>query len=158
MTEYVVRLAARADLPALTRNRVRMFEDMAVLAGAPFDPAYLARLEAETLPVFEAGFGTEQFGWLAEHDGTAVASAMVAIQPWLPHPRYPEGVRPYLHSVYSDPGHRGNGLALRLTEAAMAWAKERRYSTMVLHASEQGRPIYEKLGFVSGSEYFRSLA
>ena len=41
---------------------------------------------------------------------------MVTIQPWLPHPRYPSGTRPYLHSVSTHPDHRGHGLARRLTE------------------------------------------
>ncbi len=134
-----------------------MFDDMAVLSGTPLDPAYLAELEQATLVAFEAGFDIDQFGWVVEHAGAAVASAM-AVQPWLPHPRYPGGARPYLHSVYTEPDHRGHGLALQLTEAAMSWAAARGFTAMALHTSEQGRPIYERLGFGSGSEYYRSFA
>ena len=104
---------------------------------------------------FERGEGL--LGWIAEHGAEPAATAMVTIQPWLPHPRYPSGTRPYFHSVSTLPAHRGRGLAQRLTEAAVEWARNRGFVTFALHASEQGRPIYERLGFVGASEYVLPL-
>lgn len=157
MSEYVLRAATKDDIPTLVRGRVRMFEDMATHAGATFDPALGARLGEESRAVFAAGWGSDHVGWLFESDGVPVASAMVTLQPWLPHPRYPSGVRPYYHSVHTHPVHRGHGLASRLTEVAIEWARERGFTHFVLHASEQGRPIYERLGFVNSSEWILPL-
>ncbi|MCB0981619.1 MAG: GNAT family N-acetyltransferase [Ilumatobacter sp.] len=155
--DYLVREATEDDIPALVRSRVRMFEDMAVHRGDPIDPELMAWIGRESTTVFQAGFGVDHFGWIAEHGAEPAATAMVTIQPWLPHPRYPSGTRPYFHSVSTLPAHRGRGLAQRLTEAAVEWARNRGFVTFALHASEQGRPIYERLGFVGASEYVLPL-
>lgn len=134
-----------------------MFEDMAAHAGDVLDPALAARIAHESTTLFIAGWGHEHVGWVCEVEGSAVASAMVTLQPWLPHPRYPSGVRPYFHSVHTDPAHRGRGIARRLTEAAIEWAREQGCTNFVLHASVQGRPIYERLGFTNSSEWILPL-
>jgi hypothetical protein len=43
--------------------------------------------------------------------------------------------------------HRGVGAAL--TEAAVAWLRDRGAETVLLYATDQGRPIYERAGFVA---------
>lgn len=155
--DYLVREATAADIPVLVRSRVRMFEDMAVHRGDPIDHDLMDWIGRESTTVFQAGFGVDHFGWIAEHGAEPAATAMVTIQPWLPHPRYPSGTRPYFHSVSTLSAHRGRGLAQRLTEAAVEWARNRGFVTFALHASEQGRPIYERLGFVGASEYVLPL-
>jgi GNAT superfamily N-acetyltransferase len=131
---------------------------MAAHAGTVFDPTVAGRVARDSTALFISGWGQEHFGWVCEIDGSAVASAMVTLQPWLPHPRYPTGVRPYFHSVHTDPAHRGRGIAERLTVAAVEWAGERGFTNFVLHASEQGRPIYERLGFTNSSEWILPIA
>lgn len=158
MGDEVVRTARAEDIPVLVRSRVRMLEDMAVHGGTVLDPALSIRIAQESTTLFTAGWDQEHFGWVCDVDGAAVASAMVTLQPWLPHPRYPGGVRPYFHSVHTDPGHRGRGIARRLTEAAITWAREQGFTYFVLHASEQGRPIYERLGFTNSSEWILPLS
>ena len=157
MGDYVIRQAVAADVSALVRGRVRMFEDMAAYRGQVLDPTLAATIGRESAKAFEAGFGTEHFGWIAELDGLPLATAMVTLQPWLPHPRYPTGTRPYYHSVWTDPAHRGHGLARRLTESAIEWARQRGHLTFVLHASEMGAPIYERLGFTQSNEWTLEL-
>jgi GNAT superfamily N-acetyltransferase len=157
VTSDVVRDATATDIPALVRGRVRMFEDMATHAGTVLDPAVATRIAEASTTLFTAGWGREHVGWVCEVDGTVVASAIVTLQPWLPHPRFPSGVRPYFHSVHTDPAHRGRGIARRLTEVALGWARGQGFTTFVLHASEQGRPIYERLGFTNSGEWILAL-
>jgi GNAT superfamily N-acetyltransferase len=157
VTDYILREATPNDIPLLVRGRVRMFEDMAAPSGTMFDPALAAQLAEQSTALFAEGWGREHVGWLCELDGIAVASAMVTLQPWLPHPRYPSGVRAYFHSVHTDPDHRGHGMARRLTEVAIEWAHQRGFTYLVLHASDQGRPIYERRGFVNSSEWILPL-
>ena len=55
--------------------------------------------------------------------------------------------QPYLLSMYTEPAFRGKGLATKIVETAIAWAKARGFPSMTLHASDLGRGVYEKLGF-----------
>jgi predicted N-acetyltransferase YhbS len=57
----------------------------------------------------------------------------------------------WIGGVAVAPGFRGSGLGRRLTEAALEWLGPR--ETVLLLASELGRPIYERLGFVAECRY-----
>src|SRR5262245_50897458 len=50
--------------------------------------------------------------------------------------------------VLTHPEHRGNNFASRLMRQALDWANAERIECVKLDATEMGRPIYEKLGFV----------
>jgi GNAT superfamily N-acetyltransferase len=47
------------------------------------------------------------------------------------------------------PGARGAGRGTALTQAAVAWLRARGAQTVLLYATDLGRPIYERLGFVA---------
>ncbi len=47
------------------------------------------------------------------------------------------------------PRSRGRGLGTELTEAAVAWLRERGARTVLLYATDAGRPIYERVGFTA---------
>jgi len=57
--------------------------------------------------------------------------------------------------VLVDPQHRGRGIGTRLLEAAIQHLDDRRISTIKLDATPQGKPLYEKLGFVPEYEIER---
>jgi GNAT superfamily N-acetyltransferase len=52
-----------------------------------------------------------------------------------------------------EPGSRRRGIASRLTEAVVSWLRDQGASTLLLQATAQGRPVYEKLGFVADGAY-----
>jgi GNAT superfamily N-acetyltransferase len=54
---------------------------------------------------------------------------------------------PVVQNVYTDPAWRKRGVARALMAVVMQWASERSLDRLVLHASEEGRPLYVSLGF-----------
>lgn len=55
-------------------------------------------------------------------------------------------------NVYVDDAHRRRGIARRLMETLVAWAPGAGIVRLVLHASLDGRALYESLGFTASNE------
>ena len=53
----------------------------------------------------------------------------------------------WVGNVAVDPDARGQGVGTAVSEAAMDWLRRAGVTTMLLTATEMGRPIYERLGF-----------
>jgi GNAT superfamily N-acetyltransferase len=63
-----------------------------------------------------------------------------------------EGRHAIVLNVWTEPRWRRQGVAESLMEAVLGWARAERLDRLVLHASEAGRPLYERLGFVRTNE------
>ena len=57
------------------------------------------------------------------------------------------GATGWIGNVAVDPDARGRGLGTAVSQAAMDWLRQAGVTTMLLTATEMGRPIYERLGF-----------
>ncbi len=86
--------------------------------------------------------------WVAETSKReVVAGGAVWLRDIQPRPGPGRRLQPYLLSMYTEPAHRGKGLATRIVRGAIRWARAEGYRVMTLHASDEGHPIYVKLGF-----------
>ena len=100
--------------------------------------------------MIEAG---RYLGWITADDGRPIASAGMLILDWPPHPFDPRAEsRAYLLNVFVEPDFRRRGLARALIELSLAEARRRNIRVVSLHASEEGRPLYDSLGFRSSNE------
>jgi GNAT superfamily N-acetyltransferase len=98
------------------------------------------------------------FGWVVEADGAAVGGIGMMIIEWAPHPLHPvQDHRGHVLNVFVEPAHRGQGLATKLVRMAQDEARRRGVAFMVLHATDAGRPVYEKLGWRGTSEMAISM-
>lgn len=55
-------------------------------------------------------------------------------------------------NVYTEPEFRKQGIARQIMLTILAWVKEQSLRSVNLHASKQGRHLYEKLGFEATNE------
>jgi GNAT superfamily N-acetyltransferase len=95
----------------------------------------------------------EYLAWLAVRaDGSVAAGLGLWLMDWPPHMVGPGSRRGNILNVYSDPDSRRQGLARRLMELALEWCKANRIRAVILHSSNAGRPLYEKLGFRATNE------
>ncbi len=69
------------------------------------------------------------------------------MQPTQPHPERRKRKQPYLMSMFTEPSVRGKGVASEIVRAAVEWSRANGYTYVMLHASEMGRGVYERLGF-----------
>jgi GNAT superfamily N-acetyltransferase len=92
-------------------------------------------------------------GFVARTASGAVAgSGCVWIREEQPRPTNPRHETPYLMSMYTEKGYRRKGVAKMIVREAIEWGRERGYERIVLHASKEGRPLYESFGFEPASE------
>jgi GNAT superfamily N-acetyltransferase len=63
----------------------------------------------------------------------------------------------YVNSVFVYPEYRRRGIARELMNMAIAWARERGCVSVRLRASDQGRPLYQSMGFAPTSEMYIEL-
>jgi len=152
----IVRLATDGDAPVVARHRVAMFRDMGTLPAEQGPPLERAA-EAYFRRAIPAG---SYVGWLATPEGKpaeVVAGAGIQIREAIPRLRLDRtavdpGPQGLIVNVYTEPAWRRRGLAERLMREVLRWTRERGIHNVVLHASVDGRPLYEKLGFRQTNE------
>ena len=147
-TKVIIREARVEDIPEILRQRVGMYEAMGV--GDRESRAEMARASGKILPraIDNGSFR----GWLAETEGRVVAGGGVFVTDWLSHPGDLVCRRATVLNVYTDPEYRRLGIARKLMEAILDWCRREGFASVFLHASQQGRPLYEGLGFRAGNE------
>ena len=149
MDGYTIRQATPGDLEVVLYHRRRMFEDMGFR-----DPHALEAMIAASTPLLQRGLNDGTYrGWLVEAPGhRVVAGGGVIVLQFQPHPRDPQPTRAWVVNMFTEPEDRRRGLARRLMETILEWCREAGMRTLYLHASDTGRPLYEKLGFLPTNE------
>lgn len=156
---FEIRLATVADAEIIARHRARMFQDMGLVPDHLFE-SYRIQCEARLREQLVSG---EYIGWLAHPialPDKVVAGVGVQLRRVLPHPvgepggeiAIAEGRHAIVINVFTEPVWRRRGLATCLMERIIDWARAERLDRLVLHASDEGRVVYERLGFIQTNE------
>lgn len=110
------------------------------------------------------GLGSGEYvGWLASETNLpekVIGGAGVQRRRAAPHPlkkengevAVAEGRHAIVLNVFTEPVWRHRGVGEALMRAVITWAKTEQLDRLVLHASDKGRKLYERLGFVATNE------
>ena len=154
---FSIRRAGPADVAVIARHRAMMFKDMRILAAEAY-PRLLQDTERALAEIMSKG---EYFGWLAvaEAGAKVIGGAGVQLRRTLPFPggrpvgsAVSNGRQALVINVFTEPEWRRRGVARCLMEAVLSWAREVGIESVVLHASAEGRGLYDQLGFVATNE------
>jgi GNAT superfamily N-acetyltransferase len=153
MRELELRLATVDDIPTLVNHRRRMFEDMYADGAVVRDPANYDAMDSAyaVLLRYEIPAGSTR-AWVIDEAGTIAASGALKFTDWLPRPDGQRRGLVYVHSVYTVPEYRQQGLARQILTAMIAHCRDNGWPRITLHASEMGRGLYEGLGFKPTNE------
>ena len=155
---FLVRRATLADLDTLARHRAEMFRDIHGIDDAQWE----AMAEASRR-WFESALPSGEYrAWLVEPEsspGEIVAGAGLQLRNALPSIRHGDGwtkvttgPQGMILNVFTERAWRRRGLAKLVMEQVIAGAREAGVSSLVLHASKEGRPLYKSLGFAATNE------
>ena len=145
-----VRRADPDDAAELTRLRVIMFTDMGRDPGLLDDDwhrrnvAHFRRRLAET-DLF-AAYVVDRPG------GVLAASAVGWLNEHLIGTTNPVGKVGYIANMCTDPEHRRRGYGRATLVALLAWLRSTGITTVDLHATPDGAPLYRSLGFAAPTD------
>ena len=153
MTGLSIRRATAADAGVLARHRADMFRDMGQLNDGLRDT-----LVEAARAYFAAAIPDGRYiAWLAEAGGEVVGGAGLQLRELLPRPapggsRLVGGPQGLIMNVFTERAWRRRGVAAALLRELLRWCRASGIESLVLHASADGRPLYEKLGFTPTNE------
>ncbi len=141
---YTVRACGADAIPILVESRHRMCEDMG--------ETNLTSLEASD--TLFAEWLAQRFsdgrviGYVAETpEGSWVGAVTAHVQEVAPGLNNPSGLQHYLLGLWVRPEWRRRGVATALASAAVEGARAVGVGVVSLTASDEGRLVYERMGF-----------
>ena len=156
MTGYSIRRATVTDAPVLARHRAEMFRDM----GQVTDDLYDTLTEASRAYFARAIPEGRYVAWVAAERngaGQVIGGAGLELRELLPRPapaggRLVRGPQALILNVFTERSWRRRGVADALMRELLRWCQDNGIESLVLHASDAGRGLYEKLGFTPTNE------
>jgi GNAT superfamily N-acetyltransferase len=146
--EPLIRPATPNDLPEILRHRLGMYEAMGYA-----DASALSSMLSTSKAYLAAALQNGSFrGWMALVEERVIGGGAVLISPWPSHPYDLECRRATILNIYVDPGFRRRGIARQLMQTMIDWCRKQGFAAVYLHASNDGRPLYESLGFAPTTE------
>jgi GNAT superfamily N-acetyltransferase len=157
--EFHIRQATPEDASVIGWHRARMFQDMGLVPDELFESFRTKALDR----LGKALASGDYFGWLVSRRNAPqkiIAGAGVIIREVPPFPirhkngeiTIAEGRQGLIVNVFTEPEWRRRGLAKLLMKTIIAWSHQQNLEGLVLHASDDGRALYEQLGFISTTE------
>ena len=144
----ITRPATIDDAEEIVRLARVMFESMGA-AGASRDEWQRAGVGAvrdrldDDLAVFVVDHPTDS--------GRLIASAAATLNRRLPTPFNPTGVVGYVQWVATEEDERGKGHGRAVMEALLDWLGDQGCTSVELHSTADGEPLYRSLGFHEAS-------
>lgn len=151
---FSVRYATSKDAELIALHRSKMFRDNHFAS-----PETLTDMSKAFVPWVRDRIEDGRYVgvFITHEEDDVVAGAGIFFADFPPHWRHMEAERPYILNVYTDEAHRGQGLARELMRQVLGECRKRHVTLVSLHASPQGRSIYERLGFFDSDEMLIDL-
>lgn len=143
--------ATLADLDELVRLRIEFLKEVQKVETRQYSEEELRTSLRAYLS--ESMQNDEFVAWLAFADNEIVATSGLCFFQITPGFTLIDGKIAYILNIYTLPHWRGKGVGKQIFDHILQEAIGRGYKRISLHASDDGRPVYEKFGFrLTGDE------
>lgn len=143
MFEY--KRAAIEDMEELVRTRIMVLR----AANKLTDDVDMSAVEQESYAYYKRALKTgEHIAYLVYDQGTVIGAGGVSFYQVMPTFHNPSGKKAYIMNMYTAPDYRRQGIAFRTLDLLITNAKAQGVVQIALEATDMGRPLYAKYGFV----------
>ena len=109
----------------------------------------MSLVEKESYEYYKSALETgEHVAYLVYDNETFIGAGGVSFYQVMPTYHNPAGKKAYIMNMYTAPGYRRQGIAIHTLDLLVKDIRKQGVSQITLEATEMGRPLYEKYGFV----------
>lgn len=143
--KLIYRKAGMEYIDILVKTRIEVLR----AANCLSDEANMAFVEAQSREYYEESLQAETHtAYLAFEGERVVGAGGISFFRVMPTYHNPTGWKAYIMNMYTSPDYRRKGIAYHTLELLIKEAKKRNVSYISLEATDMGRPLYERYGFV----------
>lgn len=143
--KYEYKKATIEDIAELVRTRIIVLR----AANKLSDGVDMSLVEKESYEYYKRALETsEHIAYLVYDKGTFIGAGGVSFYQVMPTYHNPTGKKAYVMNMYTAPEYRRQGIAIRTLDLLVKDAKEQGVPQIALEATDMGRPLYERYGFV----------
>lgn len=143
--ELLYKKATIEDIDILTKTRIEVLR----AANQLSDDADMTEVEKQSYEYYSKALRDGSHTAYLVFDGTNfIGAGGVSYYRVMPTYHNPSGNKAYIMNMYTSPKYRRKGIAYKTLDLLVRDAKSRGVNVILLEATEMGRPLYEKYGFV----------
>lgn len=142
---YEYKKATIEDIDELVRTRTIVLR----AANKLSDDVDMSVVEKESYAYYRRALvNKEHIAYLVYDNGTIIGAGGVSFYQVMPTYHNPTGKKAYIMNMYTTPEYRRQGIAIHTLDLLVKDTKAQGVSQIALEATDMGRPLYEKYGFV----------
>ena len=142
---YEYKKATIADIDELVRTRIIVLR----AANKLSDDVDMSLVEKESYEYYKSALETgEHIAYLVYDNETFIGAGGVSFYQVMPTYHNPTGKKAYIMNMYTASEYRRQGIAFHTLDLLVKDVRKQGISQITLEATEMGRPLYEKYGFV----------
>lgn len=133
------------DIDELVRTRIIVLR----AANRLSEDVDMSLVEKESFAYYKHALKSgEHIAYLVYDNGTFVGAGGVSFYQVMPTYHNTTGKKAYIMNMYTAPEYRRQGIAFHTLDLLVKDAKEQGVTQIALEATDMGRPLYERYGFV----------
>lgn len=143
--EYIYKKAGLCDMDMLVKTRIEVLR----AANRLNDTVDMSLVEQQSREYYEEALEAgKHIAYLVFDGERFIGAGGVSFFRVMPTYHNPTGWKAYIMNMYTSPDYRRKGIAYHTLELLMAEVKKRGIKHISLEATDMGRPLYERCGFV----------
>ncbi len=143
--KFEYKKAALEDIDELVRTRIIVLR----AANRLSEDVDMSLVEKESFAYYKHALESgEHIAYLVYDNGTFVGAGGVSFYQVMPIYHNTTGKKAYIMNMYTAPEYRRQGIAFHTLDLLVKDAKEQGVTQIALEATDMGRPLYERYGFV----------
>ena len=139
------RKATPDDLEILTETRIEVLR----AANQLSNDVDMSEVKKQSLEYYQnALINNSHLAYLIFDEDKFVGAGGISYFKVMPTYHNPTGKKAYIMNMYTNPSYRRQGIAFKTLGLLVADAREKGITVISLEATDMGKPLYEKYGFV----------